>query len=71
MKSNIEKNDDFNVSFIESKLVNKRMEVWIKNIVSIDYAEKCIGNFETKFLSGLQIVFAFVEMMAILCFVII
>lgn len=48
MISNIEKkNDDFNVGFIESKLFNQRMEIWIENIVNMDYAQKCAESFET------------------------
>ena len=46
MINNIKKRDDlFNVGFIESKLFNKRMEVWIENTVDIEYAEKCVSNF--------------------------
>ena len=38
MISNIEKRDDcFNVGYIESKLFNQRMEVWIENTVEIMY----------------------------------
>lgn len=47
MINNIEKKDDiFNVGFIESKLFNRKMEVWIENTVDIDYAEKCVNNFQ-------------------------
>ena len=47
MISNIEKRDDcFNVGYIESKLFNQRMEVWIENTVEVDYVQKCIESFE-------------------------
>lgn len=47
MISNIEKRDDiFNVGFVESKLFNQRMEVWIENTVKMDYAQKCVESFE-------------------------
>ena len=46
--SNIEKKDDiFNVGFIESKLFNQKIEVWIENTVDMDYAEKCVSNFQS------------------------
>ena len=48
MISNIEKRDDmFNVGFIESKLFNKKIEVWIENTVDMNYANKCAENFES------------------------
>ena len=48
MIEEIKKEDDcFNSGYIESKVFNKKMKVWIENTVDMEYAEKCVSDFQS------------------------